>query len=252
MLISAIKLDKSKRLWIVITLAIITAIFLIIIAFFSVYNKENRKVKTNKNELFLIKSYIAEYDLTTFSNKNQNTYHMKEWYLNDNEKENFKFDFKNEEDEHVIFTILDKSINITSDKQISSLNIDDYNVSKTNLLSISTFFNIYNNFLEKENENIKLETKNIDENTHYIVNINNFNNFNNKNMDNANESLSYFSFLLNKGLKISKIELIVNNDNIPIEYYVVDENSKVFLSIKFTNFDIKSKIDEKIFANFNK
>ncbi len=249
MLISAIKLDKSKRLWIVITLAIITAIFLIIIAFFSVYNKENRKVKTNKNELFLIKSYIAEYDLTTFSNKNQNTYHMKEWYLNDNEKENFKFDFKNEEDEHVIFTILDKSINITSDKQISSLNIDDYNVSKTNLLSISTFFNIYNNFLEKENENIKLETKNIDENTHYIVNINNINN---KNMDNANESLSYFSFLLNKGLKISKIELIVNNDNIPIEYYVVDENSKVFLSIKFTNFDIKSKIDEKIFANFNK
>ena len=177
---------------------------------------------------------------------------MKEWYLNDNEKENFKFDFKNEEDEHVIFTILDKSINITSDKQISSLNIDDYNVSKTNLLSISTFFNIYNNFLEKENENIKLETKNIDENTHYIVNINNFNNFNNKNMDNANESLSYFSFLLNKGLKISKIELIVNNDNIPIEYYIVDENSKVFLSIKFTNFDIKSKIDEKIFANFNK
>lgn len=248
MFISTIKIDKSKRLWIVITLAVVIAISLIITSFICVYFKTDEKLN-NDNDLFDLKGYYTEYELLTFSNKNQNSYYIKEWYLNDNGSESFKTEFESASKDKVTYILTENTLKISSDKQLSSFNIDSFNISKKNLLSLSTFFEIYNKILNNnDNKTMKIENKNIDNTKHYIIYIDKSENEN----DNDNAVFEEYNEILNDGLNISKIELVVNDKNIPIEYYILDDKENVITGIKYTNFDIIDKFDEKIFANFNK
>ena len=242
MFISTINIDKSKRLWIVILLALTIASLLITISFIYIYLKKDKNIEAV--EIFDLKGYCAEYELVTFSNKNQNSYYIKEWYSNENES--FKIEFENELKEKVTYVLTNNTLSINSDKQLSTFNIYEYNPSKTNLLSIGTFIELYNKVLNKNDNVIKIENKNVDNIKHYMIYLNN------KDNEKINQNLEGYEDILNDGLKISKLELTVNEKNIPTEYYVFDEQNKIILGIKYVKFNIMDKFDEKIFAKFNK
>lgn len=246
MLIKTFNIDKSKRLWLVISMAVCIAALLIIISFFYVYGGKKGNVG-NKDEIFKLKGYYAEYDLTVFSNKNQNTYHMKEWYFNDNLNEKFRFDFKPNNSDEISYILTDNMLSINSNTQISKFNIDEYSITKRNLTSFSTFISVYNQVLNQNEDNfVKLEKKTIDNKLHYIMEIN-------KEKNRENKLLEEFDFLFDDGLNIKKIELVVDNTkNIPEEYYIFTYDNKIMFGIKYIKFDIIDKFDDKTFANLNK
>lgn len=232
MLIKSFRIDKSKRLWIIILFALIIAIALILIAFIRIYSK-NEKIM--ENNIYDIKGYEAEYTITIVSNKTKNTYDMYEYFSENDEKEYFKFEFTNDANEKYTYILKDKSITISSNKQINILNIKDYDFFKENLISLSTFFKIYKDIELKKDNNYKLEKNKVDNTT--ILSI---------------SPLNKEGEMFRKELNISKLELIIDMNNKPIEYYVLDKYNNVIIGIKFNKFDVLEKFDEKIFANFNK
>lgn len=249
MLIKTFNIDKSKRLWIVILTAVCIAALLILISFVYIYNhKQTDNGIINKDENFNLSNYYAQYNLTTFSNKNQNTYCINEWYFNDNSDEKFRFDFENDSKEKITYILSNNMLKITSDKQISSINIENYGIYKKNLFSVSTFFNIYNEVLNEGKDNIfKLESKIIDNKSYYIISVDK------TGINNNDDYFKEYEFLLRDGLNICKLELVIDNSkNTPEEYYIFNNDDEVIIGIKYTKFDIIDKFDEKIFANFNK
>ena len=232
MLIKSFRIDKSKRLWIIILFALIIAIALILIAFIRIYSK-NEKIM--ENNIYDIKGYEAEYTITIVSNKTKNTYDMYEYFSENNEKDYFKFEFTNDANEKYTYIFKDKSITISSNKQINILNIKDYDFFKDNLISLSTFFKIYKDIELKKDNNYKLEKNKVDNTT--ILSI---------------SPLNKEGEMFRKELNISKLELIIDMNNKPIEYYVLDKYNNVIIGIKFNKFDVLEKFDKKIFANFNK
>jgi len=232
LLIKSFRIDKSKRLWIIILFALIIAIALILIAFIRIYSK-NEKIM--ENNIYDIKGYEAEYTITIVSNKTKNTYDMYEYFSENNEKDYFKFEFTNDANEKYTYIFKDKSITISSNKQINILNIKDYDFFKENLISLSTFFKIYKDIELKKDNNYKLEKNKVDNTT--ILSI---------------SPLNKEGEMFRKELNISKLELIIDMNNKPIEYYVLDKYNNVIIGIKFNKFDVLEKFDEKIFANFNK
>lgn len=232
MLIKSFRIDKSKRLWIIILFALIIAIALILIAFIRIYSK-NEKIM--ENNIYDIKGYEAEYTITIVSNKTKNTYDMYEYFSENDEKDYFKFEFTNNANEKYTYILKDKSITISSNKQINILNIKDYDFFKENLISLSTFFKIYKDIELKKDDNYKLEKNKVDNTT--ILSI---------------SPLNKEGEMFRKELNISKLELIIDMNNKPIEYYVLDKYNNVIIGIKFNKFDVLEKFDKKIFANFNK
>jgi hypothetical protein len=244
--ITTIKLDSSKRLWIVILIAVTIAISLIITSFICVYLKPDKSL-SSANDIFNIKGYYTEYELMIFSNKNQNSYYIKEWYLKDNENESFKVEFENETKDKITYVLTDNALKISSNKQLSSFSLDNFNICKKNLLSISTFLQMYKNILENNDNKItKIENANIDNKKHYMIYLND------SKSETGNLLVDEYNDFFRAGLNISKIELIVNDKNKPIEYYVFDDKENVITGIKYTKFDIIDNFDEKTFANLNK
>ncbi len=236
MIIKTFKIEKSKRLWILIFFALLIATTLIVISFVCIYFFKGDKTKGNN--IFKINGYEVEYELTVISNKTNNTYYIHEWYIENEEKEYLKFEFENELQEKIAYIFKDNSINIKNENQINNLNIKNYNFIKENLISLSTFIGIYRNFELQNSNEVKIEKNNTNEKS--VVTITGLDNKISKNSLFKNE------------LKVSKLELVLNQDNIPIEYYVLDKNDEAIIGIKYTKFNVLEKFDEKIFANLNK
>lgn len=249
MLIKTFNIDKSKRLWIVILTAVCIAVLLILISFICIYNsKQTNNGIINKDKIFNLGNYYAEYDLTIFSNKNQNTYCIKEWYFNDNSNEKFRFDFENDNKEKITYMLSKNMLKITSNEQISNFDIENYGIDKKNLISVSTFLSLYNEIVKESKDIIfKIESNIVDDKSYYTVQIN-------KTKINSNdENFKAYEFLLKDGLNIGKLELVIDNKKkMPNEYYVFNDDDEVIIGVKYTKFDIMDKFDEKIFANFNK
>lgn len=248
MIVKLVKINKSKKLWIVMLTAVSIAFLLIAISFFCILGNKKCNNLYNKDIFCDLSNYYAEYELTIFSNKNQNNYSLKEWYLKNENGENFRFDLKNVNNDEISYVLTNKMLNISSNTQINKLNMQNYNIKKSNLISISTFFCIYNEMInQKENNIFKLEKNLIDDKTHYIINIDKSKEYN------LDESIKEYEFLLKDSLKIQKLEVVIdNNKKVPEEYFVFNNDNTVIIGVKFDKFDILKKIDEKIFANFNK
>ena len=133
--------DKGKKLWIVVLVALTVALFLIVFTMNSILGKNSNIIKTNKKEsIFDALSYQCEYNVSVVSNKNLNNYNFKENYkIKENETEFFEFITENDNKEQISYTIEDNCLKIKSNSQIKEYILSEYVVSKTNLLSISTF-----------------------------------------------------------------------------------------------------------------
>ena len=241
MFIKTINIDKSKRLWLVIICALFIAILLIIISFFGIYSQNNIKHE-NEGNIFYIHNYYAKYIVTIFGNKTRNTYEVEEWYAGDNGNEKHRLNFKNESMDEISYIISNNELRIENNKEISKFNITEYSLKRKNVLSFSTLEYLYN-YANENNSFAKIESKCIDDKIYLMLKLN---------KEKINEN-SEFEFLMKDGLNIFSFELIYNKKtNIPEEYLVLDNNGNVIIGIKYINFDILNKFDEKIFANFNK
>ena len=241
MFIKTINIDKSKRLWFVIICALFIAILLIIISFFGIYSQNNIKHE-NEGNIFEIHNYYAKYIVTIIGNKTRNTYEVEEWYAGDNGNEKHRLNFKNESMDEISYIISNNELRIENNKEISKFNITEYSLKRKNVLSFSTLEYLYN-YANENNSFAKIESKCIDDKIYLMLKLN---------KEKINEN-SEFEFLMKDGLNIFSFELIYNKKtNIPEEYLVLDNNGNVIIGIKYINFDILNKFDEKIFANFNK
>ena len=112
--------DKSKRLWLLVFFALIIAITLILISFIRIYFKRSFK---KENNIYDIKGYDAEYNVTVVSNKTNNTYIMHEIYTENYEKKYLKFEFINNLDEKFTYIFKDNSVEMSSNKEINIFKI---------------------------------------------------------------------------------------------------------------------------------
>jgi hypothetical protein len=139
--------DRGKKLWYIVTFALTIAFILIATSFFLV-SKDSFGSKIGiecDSSIFNMKSYYTEYSVKINSNKNSNVYNMKEWYLKRSDNsENFKFETTNELGNIISYVIANNSLKITNFSEKYEYLLSEYIVTKKNLLSISTFIDIYN------------------------------------------------------------------------------------------------------------
>jgi len=185
-----------------------------------------------KDSIFNMADYYTEYEVTVVSNKNINTYSMKEWYKKDVGN---KVEYLDSDGSKIHIITRENKITIKNENQKNILNLDPYITSYTNVLSISTFMDIYN----KSIENSK------------CFSANSYEKVNNINMiiDNICKmkekcTCEYKNIVKN----VSKIELKLDkNSGLPLTYIVYDHNKKECISIVYNKFDINQDIKNNIF-----
>lgn len=185
-----------------------------------------------KDSIFNMESYYAEFEITVASNKNTNTYKMNEWFKKDI---GTKQEYLDSEGSKVdIITTKAKTV-IQNENQKNVLKMNPYITSYTNLLSINTFLDIYNKSIEK--------TCCFTANSYEKVNnINMIIDNTCKNIDKCN--CEYLNIVKN----VSKVELKLDkNTGLPLTYIVYDNDKKECISIVYNKFEINQDIENKIF-----
>lgn len=245
-----INIDKSKRLWGIILTAILVAITLITISFILVF-KKNSYNSINKisdlYDLFNAKSYYAEYDLKIVSNKNENVYKIKEWYVNENEAYKFRIETDNDEN-NFVYCGDQNNLYIKSEEQLNLLNLHAYNSKKSNVITISSimdFFGKINLLIDSNNysQYSCCKIKEIEENEKiaFEVNLNN--------EIEKNSKCEMCKNFLQSEMKISKIKIVLDKVNLtPLQYTLYNTEGKVYMDILYNKFLVNKKFDEKLFA----
>lgn len=185
-----------------------------------------------KDNIFNMYSYFAEFEITVASNKNTNTYKMKEWYKKD---VGTKQEYLDSEGSKVhIITLKNKTV-IKNENQKNVLKIDPYLTSYTNLLSINTFLDIYNKAINKP---CCFTAASYEK-------VNNINMIIDNTCKNINEcKCDYMNIVKN----VSKMQLKLDiNTGLPLTYIVYDHNKKECISILYNKFEINKNIDNKMF-----
>ena len=239
MYIKNIKLtiNKDKRLWVIMFIALIIATVLVFYSIFKIL-KGNINIQ-NKETIFSLNSYDAEYKAVIKSNKNQNTYKIKEEYLQEEKtgKEMFRFEIIDDNNLKFISLYDGESIKIVSDSQIGNFILENYEVNKENLLSIATFISLYNNVMNGLSEDFLVRIEEEDIRTIYKLIV--------KKTENQvnNTKLSFLK-------SVSILELIVNEEsNLPMELVIYDNSNNMYIDVIYEKFDINPKFEEKLFAN---
>lgn len=212
--------DKNKRLWLIILGAITIAVLLIVIAFVSVYSNLNVK-NISGFDIKDIYSYKASYKINVKSNKNQNNYNIEEEYTK-GEIETFVFKIFDENDV-ITYTIDGNGLKIKSNNQKLEYILSDYIIKKENIISLSTFLDLYRKLDLNENDYFSINIEESDNKISYKINIL----FKDKKVDDE------YAFLE----KISKMELVINKENnTPCEYIVYDNENNAYIDIIYDKF----------------
>lgn len=221
----SIGIDKNKRLWLIMIGAVTIAVLLIVISFISVYKGTTKNSKiVEALDISNISSYKANYTLNVKSNKNQNNYMIEEEYR-DGEKEFFEFKVT-DIDEIITYTLDNNTLHIQSNKQNLNYLLSDYIVKKENLISVSTFFELYEKAIQDDNKYFSVSIEEQDNKLTYIIKVAH------------DENLSdEYTFLNN----VSKLELIINKEKNTFEEYVLyDDNANAYIDIIYDNFLINN------------
>lgn len=249
-----INMDRNKRLWGAILFSILIAIILIIISFIYIFSVSNKgeNGKYTKADLFNATSFYAEYTMNVYSNKNKNVYKIKEWNIKNNDEYKFRIE-TNYDNNNLIYLGTNDSICIKSDDQISQINLQNYISTRSNILSISTFIQLFNNINEKinskeesSNKCCEIEEIERDDSLSYVIKMDKINSEKEKIDSNLCNICSQF---VSTGMNISKFELILNKEKLePKEYIIYDNNGNTNIDIVYDNFVINRDFDKKLFA----
>ena len=212
------------------------AILLIAFSFYYVFKAGNEcksilEYTSSEENLENLKEYYLEYELIVYGNKTVNKYNYKESYKKEDDlNEYFRFEVENNDFGNVVYEITNNSLKISSNSQISLFNLENYNVTKTNLYSVITFLNMY--FDLKDNSDITCVTEYDD----YIIFSINFD----KNLDSENINPNYKLLLNNNGINISKLELYVSKKDYNLKRYIGYTNlDKACFEINYVKSEIK-------------
>lgn len=215
--------DNSKKLWLIMLGAVSVAILLIVIAFTSIYSNLNSNISVKSFDIKQIENYKISYTLNVKSNKNQNYYKMEEEHKKGEDKEFFEFKIYNG-DEIITYTFENDTLSIKSNVQKLEYVLNEYMLKKENIISISTFLELYRNIDINKNDNFNISITEFDNKISYSINV-----------DIKNKDLEEYKFLDN----ISKLEVIVNKENKKInEYIVYDDKGNAYIDIIYDNFVI--------------
>jgi len=208
---------KSKDKWIVIV-GIVTVIILsasISLMLVNIYKIQNGEVLKEKIDLTFT-NYYANYDMTVISNKNINTYNVKEWH-----KEGVitKLEYLDYMKNVVTITLENSSCNISNSGNTAKLVINNTYDNK-NITSLSTFGYLYHMVQDNcgctKTEYVK------DKVTTITIN------FKAGCQCNCNK--------ITEELGISRLELVLT-DGAPKNYIVYDKNKKEYISIVYNVYE---------------
>ena len=247
-----IKNQKIQNLWIILSFTFSVAVILIVFSFYAVFKRSDESY--SKEELFTYNTYYSKYKVVTYSNKNQNTYEIEEYCLRNDSDTKFRFNTLNS-DNNYSYIVTKDYFSIKSDNQINQINNLINNRYNANILSVSTFIDIYSkinviieNNLFKENYGIITKVEEKDSYIIYNINLTDIDNLDEDSLENSNSLNAYIKELSGQ-MKISKLELILDkNTNIPVEYIVYTDNNKAYIDITYNEFKINSKFEEKVFS----
>lgn len=215
--------DNSKKLWLIMLGAVSVAILLIVIAFTSIYSNLNSNISVKSFDIKQIENYKISYTLNVKSNKNQNYYKMEEEHKKSQDKEFFEFKIYNG-DEIITYTFENDTLSIKSNVQKLEYVLNEYMLKKENIISISTFLELYRNIDINKNDNFSISITEFDNKISYSINV-----------DVKNKDLEEYKFLDN----ISKLEVIINKENKKIDEYIVyDDKGNAYIDIIYDNFVI--------------
>ncbi len=231
---------KGRKLCYIIITGITVACILIATTFYIV-NKDSKGFGLenilSKDNILYISSYYADYSVTVDSNKNTNNYTIKEWYSKDlnTGKEKFKFETSTQNGEKITYTMDENQVKIKSDNQLNEFYLSDYMIEKKNVMSLSTFFEIYLKIKDSNIDNCcNIENVVEDKKISYKINFGN----------NDCEISKEYADLLRDGVEISSIELLVDKETSkPTELFVYDKNNKVYIDISYNNFEINADFE---------
>ncbi len=215
---------KSKGKWALLVFGLAVIIF--IISIFAMLNIID-KIKNGeifKGELDLsFSEYYVQADMTVISNKNINTYAVKEWHKEDYTKLEYLDYVKNK----VIITLKGNNCTIQNSGNTAKLAINNM-IGNKNIASLSTFGKMYNN----HSDSCKCERqKYIKDNEMIITIILN---------ENCNCSCNCNKIVQEMGIKTLKLILV---DGIPKNYIILDINQKEYISIVYNVFEDKVNTD---------
>lgn len=241
---------KSKKLWYIMSLAIFVSFFLIFTVI-SLLSKtpngmkfENLFEMLSKNELFNLKSYHSNAEITVISNKNRNVYNIDEWYQKSEDgKEMFRFDIKNSDGSITTYIFKDNTLQVKNTGQLATYILNDYVVKKTNLTSFMTFISIYDDAKEYKDKFFKVEEIEDDDKLCLKVIFSNIN-------DMKQDQVLYQKYqdIFDSGIKLKKMELIIDKQkNLPVVLNIYDSKDKILIDIDYKAFEVNPKIEQKVF-----
>lgn len=209
---------KGLIIWtILIVIAVVCIIALICYLNFSINGK-----KLTKKNIHEINFYQTIYDMTVVSNKNINTYFVKEWY-----KENVGNKFEYLDYMKNTFTvILNKDSCYIKNSGNKAYLVTQNIYGNKNISSMSFFLRMYNTKC-----NCKKEAYSKNNEDRYIIQV-------------SKEDSCVLKDVLDK-LKVDKLELVVK-DGLPLTYTIYSGGIE-YISIVYRSVDVNTSIDDSIF-----
>lgn len=208
---------KHKAKWIVIT-SIITIIilFISIISMIKLIDKIQNGEIFNKEIDLTFRNYYTKYDMTVISNKNINTYAVKEWHK---AEEITKLEYLDYMKNTVTIILENNTCNISNSGNTAKLVINNM-IGNKNIASLSTFGYLYNLDCNKCNCNKEKYIKN-DE---IVVKIE------------FKEGCDCECNKIIEDIGVHSLELVIK-DSIPKNYIIYGKNKKEYISIVYNVFD---------------
>lgn len=208
--------------------SIILILIILSIVFLSLKTNEityGKKLIIEDN-MINITNYYAEYDTTVVSNKNINTYSVKEWYKEGVGSRIEYLDYIG----NVITVITNLNDCYISNAGNKAYILTENIYGTNNVLSLATYINIFNKEITCDC------IKNIYEKEGKINLV-----FDVCNKENCMQNVGI------KRLGITSFELIVT-DNIPTIYTVYTGNKKEYASIVYNKFDTNMSVEDGVFS----
>ena len=208
---------QSKDKWLVFVITVVSAILVIAIVIMIDNIDRIKNGDLFKGELDLsFKQYYLQADMTVISNKNINTYAVKEWHK---EGEYTKLEYLDYMKNKVVITLEKNKCSISNSGNTAKFVMNNM-LDNKNIASLSTFAELYNNHTEQCKCSKEKRIKD-------------------------NETIIIISFIegcqcdcqkITQELKITTLKLILVN-NVPKNYIILDENKKEYISIVYNVFE---------------
>lgn len=212
---------KSKRKWLTFVVIFVVIIFTasIFMMFINIDKIQNGKF-FNSNLDLSFSNYYVQYDMTVISNKNINTYSVKEWHKQDAITRMEYLDYMKNT---VTITLQGDTCSIVNSGNTAKLVINNM-IDNKNIASLSTFAYLYEMVESCTESSCNCSTTQRIKDNDVVVNIN------------LHQNCTCRCNEFTKQLKISKLELIFQN-GIPKNYIVYDKNKNEYISIIYNVYE---------------